>query len=223
MAVFAAAAYNTVDTHGCDDGHILPVRAPNPFSSQCTLLFPPSRHLHDDLTHRILRTPTRDATSSTEKSVLCPICAAPIREEEDFEEHLADRVDDHLLALWQRVQKLEKDYETLWRSSSRHNPSSMTDSLSSFSSISSLPSGRWHPGRIGAAPNWISRRDASESIHWSSSVDENTGYTWDNFRIGWSHPLSQVYLPNGSDTCDWTCCGGEYDSAPCTQRPIGPL
>ena len=60
-----------------------------------------------------------------------------------------------------------------------------------FTQPSSSKSGTmYHPGRIGAEPNGISRIDGAAIIFAASTT---VGYTWETFRNGWSSPLQQVY------------------------------
>lgn len=91
-----------------------------------------------------------------------------------------------------------------------------TEVKASSGSDNSERKGRTHPGRIGAAPNGVSRSDGKE-IMWSEDVNsgDDPGYTFANFRDGWSDPLETVYRPRGEDTCTWTCCGGRWDSPGC--------
>ena len=74
-----------------------------------------------------------------------------------------------------------------------------------------------HPGRIGAAPNGISRTDKG-GIIWANQVKKNNsvGYTWNNFRLGWSSELDAVYRPVSDNYCKWTCCDKKFDAVPCT-------
>jgi hypothetical protein len=158
------------------------------------------------------------------RSSHCPLCREVVQQA-DLARHMQENAGSHILALVVenqslkvRVAQLEQAAEA---SAADQVPHQNSNSLASEAEVatSTVTGEPWHPGRIGAAPNGISRVDPDEDIMWSSEVGkECEGYTWDTFKQGWCSSISTVYRPTSEDDCRWTCCNGMYDSPPCGLR-----
>ena len=193
------------------------------------------QHRDTECSHRTVRCPDcglsvqyremsdHRRVACTHRSVPCPLCHEAVHSK-DLLQHMEQSAGTHIMALLTENDRLKSRIRRLERAMGLDAVEEVAvdaakDAERAAGGMREGQCERWHPGRIGAAPNGIGRLDGGQVL-WANALATNGGYTWDDYHEGWKEPLSRVFSPKDDCDCQWTCCGGLYDAAPCATRPV---